>query len=72
MTTSIPKLDHLEELRGKKIRLLLNDGQSYVCIPRDYVPLKGDVGYWVDIIEGEDEGYSLEVLENEIHEIQDL
>jgi len=70
VATTIPNLDRLEELRGQKVKLLLNDGQSYICVPRDYVPLRGSVGYALEIAEGEDQGYFLEVMEDEIKEIQ--
>ncbi|MEQ8176675.1 MAG: hypothetical protein ABRQ26_16605 [Syntrophomonadaceae bacterium] len=72
MVTTIPNLFRLDDLRGQKIKLSLKDGQEYTCVPRDFTPWDGDVVYTLEILEGEDAGYDLDVKEEEIKEIQVL
>lgn len=61
MFTTIPNLFKLDDLRGKLIKLILVNGEQYICIPRDFTPIEGRVAYTVEIVEGEDSGYSIDV-----------
>lgn len=69
MKTSIPNLFQMDDLRGKKIKLIMRDGNEYICIPQDFFPTDDGVAYTVEIVEGEDKGLDLDIQEDDVKEI---